>query len=254
MNASEMNLWSRIDSYAFDAVDAALPFSARLARDNNWTLNFAKRAIEEYKKFVFLAMTAGHPVTPSDEVDQVWHLHLLYTRSYWDEFCKILGSPLHHGPTQGGVHEGRKFLAWYENTLSAYLKFFDIKPPADIWPVPARRFTGVSDFRRLNRRAFWVIPKPRPPKLSWLAVVAAPLLGLTSCKFTDENSRLEGFLLITLMVIVVLIANASEKIKKNDSNRGNGSGEGCGAGYRAESNKSEGDGGCGGCGGCGCGG
>ncbi|MEK6230809.1 MAG: hypothetical protein N2A42_03075 [Luteolibacter sp.] len=33
----------------------------------------------EYKRFVALAMLAGHPVTPSEEVDQAWHLHLVYT-------------------------------------------------------------------------------------------------------------------------------------------------------------------------------
>ena len=36
----------------------------------------APGAIEEYRKFVFLALVAGHQITPSDQVDQVWHLHL----------------------------------------------------------------------------------------------------------------------------------------------------------------------------------
>ena len=30
----------------------------------------ARRVIREYKRFTFLAMEAGHPVTPSDPVDQ----------------------------------------------------------------------------------------------------------------------------------------------------------------------------------------
>mgnify|MGYP000681002662 CR=1 FL=1 len=253
MNASEMNLWSRIDGYTFDAVDAALPFSARLARDNNWTLSFAKRAIEEYKKFVFLAVTAGHPVTPSDEVDEVWHLHLLYTRSYWDEFCKILGRPLHHSPTLGGTQEGRKFRAWYENTLNAYSKVFGSAAPADIWPDPDRRFAGVSECRRINTRVFWVIPKPCLSKISWMAAVVVPLLGLTSCKFSDDNPRLGGLLIIILMGIVVLMASIPEKTKKKDSNHGNANSNGGGSGvtYSTESNESGGDGGCGG--GCGCG-
>ncbi|MCX5952813.1 MAG: hypothetical protein NTZ40_04815 [Cyanobacteria bacterium] len=36
----------------------------------------APGAIEEYRKFVFLALVAGHQITPSDQVDQVGHLHL----------------------------------------------------------------------------------------------------------------------------------------------------------------------------------
>ena len=37
----------------------------------------------------------GRHIGPSDEVDQAWHLHLVYTRSYWGEFCpNVLGKPL----------------------------------------------------------------------------------------------------------------------------------------------------------------
>ena len=63
---------------------------------------YAYRVIQEYKKFVFLAMVADHIVSPSTNVDRAWHLHLLYTRSYWDEFCgKVLKKPLHHTPSSG---------------------------------------------------------------------------------------------------------------------------------------------------------
>src|SRR5947199_354356 len=78
----------------------------------------AARAIEEYRRFAFLAVAAGHPVSPSDAVDQVWHLHLLYTRSYWVQFCgEVLGKPLHHEPSTGGGGEAAKFDAWYGQTL-----------------------------------------------------------------------------------------------------------------------------------------
>ena len=77
-------LWARIKGFALDDPASSLPFSQRLARENGWSRHFACRAIEEYKRFCYLAMTAGHSVSPSDAVDQAWHLHLLYTRSYWD--------------------------------------------------------------------------------------------------------------------------------------------------------------------------
>lgn len=51
---------------------------------------------------MYLAVRANHPVTPSDEVDQAWHLHLTYSRSYWDEFCgAVLEEVVHHDPTRG---------------------------------------------------------------------------------------------------------------------------------------------------------
>ena len=88
------DLWQRIDAFSFDEPGVSFPFSRRLARENDWSLYFAKRVIIEYKRFCYLAMRAGHPVAPSDEVDQAWHLHLLYSVGYWEEFCaRILASP-----------------------------------------------------------------------------------------------------------------------------------------------------------------
>lgn len=75
-------------------------FIERLAREQGWSLKFARNAFEEYRKFLYLAMTSGHPVTPSKVVYEVWHLHLCYTRSYWNDLCEgVLGYTLHHEPS-----------------------------------------------------------------------------------------------------------------------------------------------------------
>ena len=95
----------RIMSFDLAGGDLA-DFEPRLRRENGWSASFARRAIEEYRKFLVLAATARHPVSPSDVVDQVWHLHLLYTRSYWDELCaNVLPRPLHHAPSTGAASE-----------------------------------------------------------------------------------------------------------------------------------------------------
>jgi hypothetical protein len=80
----QIKLYQRIQAFPLAQLNNQLSFSKRLARDNGWSSGYAQRVIEEYKKFAFLAVAAGHPVTPSDQVDQVWHLHLTYTRSYWE--------------------------------------------------------------------------------------------------------------------------------------------------------------------------
>lgn len=54
---------------------------------NRWSRPFALRAIEEYRKFVFLALVAKHQVTPSDQVDQVWPLHRLFREPCRNAFC-----------------------------------------------------------------------------------------------------------------------------------------------------------------------
>src|SRR5580698_4696137 len=102
MDSSHADLRARVEAFQLDDPKAALPFSQRLARENGWTQAFAVRVVREYRRFAFLAIAAGHPVTPSEAVDQAWHLHLCYTESYWNHFCReTLGQPLHHGPTKG---------------------------------------------------------------------------------------------------------------------------------------------------------
>lgn len=169
MTPEQKALYTRIQAFRFDDPDTALPFAARLARDNGWPIRYALRAITEYRKFVFLASAAGHHVSPSDQVDQVWHLHLLYTQSYWNRFCKdVLNAPLHHGPTKGGPGEHQKFDDWYKRTLETYKLFFGALPE-DIWPPANIRFGIDLHYCRVNTKRCWVIP--RVP-VSWMVAAA----------------------------------------------------------------------------------
>ena len=153
--------YERISGFALDEPGSEFPFSSRLARDCDWSREYALRVIGEYRRFSFLAVSAGHPVTPSDQVDQAWHLHLLYTRSYWERFCgEVLGTALHHEPTRGGPRERSKFSDWYARTLESYRRLFGEEAPPDIWPASAIRFGEDLHFRRVNTRRAWVIAKP----------------------------------------------------------------------------------------------
>src|SRR5262249_50433300 len=101
---SNPDLWQCIQDFPIDDPGDAFSFSARLAHENGWSGATAAAAIEEYRKFIYLIGVSDSPLTPSEAVDQVWHLHLLYTRSYWTEFCGgVLCRPLHHEPTRGGA-------------------------------------------------------------------------------------------------------------------------------------------------------
>ena len=134
-------LFQRILAHTIGPDDAALTFAARLARENRWSQPQAERVIREYKRFCYLAVTEGHEVTPSDAVDQVWHLHLTYSRDYWLTYCpEVLQADLHHGPTRGGTAERRRFYLQYAATLAAYESAFGEPPPSDIWPTAHKRF------------------------------------------------------------------------------------------------------------------
>jgi hypothetical protein len=153
-------LWKEIKAFELDDPESSLSFSSRLARENGWTLEFSLRAIEEYKKFIFLICIADHPLTPSDQVDQVWHLHLLYTHSYWKELCHtILKREIHHGPTKGGKQEGSKFDDWYSKTKDIYQVVFHQSPPKDLWPDNDKRFSDIN-FQRINIATHWIIKNP----------------------------------------------------------------------------------------------
>ncbi|MWV28270.1 glycine-rich domain-containing protein [Aurantiacibacter rhizosphaerae] len=134
-------LRARLFTHSIGPDTATLSFAKRLARENRWTTSYARRVIQEYYRFCFLAVTAGHEVTPSDQVDQAWHLHLTYSRDYWEHFCpNVLGAPLHHGPTGGGGDERARYYEQYAQTLKSYQEAFDETPPEDIWSPAAERF------------------------------------------------------------------------------------------------------------------
>ena len=167
VTTEQENLWRRIEAFQLDAPGAAQSFSARLAHEQGWSAAHARRVIGEYKRFVFLAIAAGHPVSPSKAVDEAWHLHLIHTRSYWEEFCPhALGRPLHHEPSRGGGDEEKKFAGWYARTRASYREFFGEEPPADIWPAPVAEATPTTQM-------------PGRPR-AWL-VAAGLSLGLTGC-------------------------------------------------------------------------
>lgn len=281
---ADPDLWKRIEAFALDEDEAELKFSKRLARENGWQIDFARRVIEEYKRFCYLAVVAGHEVTPSDEVDQAWHLHLVYTRNYWDEFCaKVLGKPLHHGPTKGGVKERRRYDENYVATVESYKREFGSYPPEDIWPHPDIRFGQSLMAHRVNTARNWVIPKPSSGleflvlavALSGAAVVAHFIIDAL-LKLWDAYVRLYDAamgvseLLAMALVAVSLVVAAGAAVlvsravvnypdlaaERRRQKRRNDSGGGCAvAGGCGGCGGGAGAGGCGGgCGGGGCGG
>ena len=234
MMANNDPLWLALQAYPLDAADAELSFTQRLARENAWHPSFAAAVVQEYKKFLWLAMKAGHPVTPSDEVDQAWHLHLVYTESYWDDLCRdILGKPLHHGPTKGGQREDDKYHDWYERTLASYEAAFGTPPPASVWPPSHIRFSRQQRFQRVNTAQHWVISKNRwAPRLRWAACLTAGV-GLTAWIGDQLSSSVDagtvtrhvadGGAVFMIIVVVGLVVWGFKKARGG----GGGHGSGC---------------------------
>ena len=184
--SSDHPVWQALSHYTIGPEQAALSFADRLARENGWKPAFAARVIEEYKRFAFLAATSGHELTPSDAVDQAWHLHLTYTRDYWERFCPLLGVALHHGPTAGGQDERHRFYRQYADTLAAYEAAFGERAPPDIWPSARQRLIIDPRARRVHPRQALILPK------RWLYAAAA--LALSAGIIWWQWRRLWAFL------------------------------------------------------------
>ncbi|MFL5743293.1 MAG: glycine-rich domain-containing protein [Niastella sp.] len=130
-------IWSKIQQFPLDDPNAAITFSHKLAATQNWSPDFTARVVEEYRKFLFLCCISPNGASPSQTVDEVWHLHLTYTKSYWTDLCKnTLNINIHHNPSQGGDEEDHKHREWYAETLLLYESVFGTPPPDDIWPPP----------------------------------------------------------------------------------------------------------------------
>ena len=157
--SSDDPLWQRLRAAPIGPQDTALTFAAKLARENGWSQAYTARVIEEYRRFCYLGMTAGHEVTPSDAVDQCWHLHLTYTRDYWERFCpEVLGRPFHHGPTAGGASELGRHFAQYAQTLHSYEGAFG-PPPPELWPAAQVTLLTAPRARRVNPAEAWIVSR-----------------------------------------------------------------------------------------------
>lgn len=213
------DLLARLEAFEFDPPGTTLTFAARLARESGWSRSRALRVLGEYRRFLYLACVAGHVVTPSEDVDRAWHLHLTYTRSYWQDLCRdTLGRDLHHDPTAGGADESKKYLALYEATRATYAETFGEPPPLDVWSEPETRFGEDLHARWVNVRRNWVLPRPRFLGRRAVALGVAPPAALLALgafpnpfDFTGPEFLLLYLVLLVMAVIVSLGARARSR-------------------------------------------
>ncbi|MCB1378899.1 MAG: hypothetical protein KDK89_11105 [Alphaproteobacteria bacterium] len=124
-------LWLKLNLTGLQGAQALAPFMDLLQKQMGWNANMATRVIEEYRKFLFLAMRAGHQVIPPGVINDVWMLHLQNAQNYWEQ----LGQMIADRPMAGGL-DAKSFSSMidpWKQTLESYEKIFGTKPPMDIW-------------------------------------------------------------------------------------------------------------------------
>lgn len=96
-------------------------------------LEEGEELILEYKRFLILKYNNGDydepfELSPSYDVDRIWHKHILHTKKY-QEMCYSLGHFFHHTPKS--MEDKKK--ERYEKTIKLYKETFGVTPSAKYW-------------------------------------------------------------------------------------------------------------------------
>ncbi|WP_267403617.1 MULTISPECIES: hypothetical protein [unclassified Chryseobacterium] len=232
-------LWNRLQGFSLDKANVNFPFSKKLAKEENWSEDFTAKAIEEYKKFVYLCCILPNGASPSEIVDKVWHMHLIYTQNYWEEFCpNILQQKLHHHPSNGGQNENEKHKNWFSETLTNYEKIFQEIPPHEVW---------LTKKEQPRRKKFWL------NSFKILSILSVFFI-LSSCSDGIDNlltviSIAGPFIFVIIFLMSKIFGEDNNKDRHKNDNGSSGSCGGSSSSCNSSSCGSSCGGGCGGCGG-----
>ncbi|MEM9851683.1 MAG: hypothetical protein AAF761_06775 [Pseudomonadota bacterium] len=160
----DKDFWHRVDRYPFapyhppkrkrrqDGV-AATELGHALVDEHNWTVDYTDRAIEEYRRFIYLSSVSEFHVTPSQVVDLVWHAHMADSEEYHGFTVAVAGRLIHHNPCIG-PEEMPRYDRQYLDTGALYRAEFGMQPPPDIWDFRTRPEIAGDD--RQRRRSRWI--------------------------------------------------------------------------------------------------
>ncbi|MDF1666646.1 MAG: hypothetical protein P1V97_33160 [Planctomycetota bacterium] len=219
-NETTKDLWQNLENFDFDGQSVKVSFVEKLAKDNDWPLDFALSVLGEYKRFLFLSTVADHIICPSEAVDRAWHLHLTYTDSYWNRLCDgILKKKLGHNPSTGSDEDEEKYRALYNRTLETYKLWFEEDAPAYFWPEADIRFGKSAGFKRVDLSRSWVLPKQ--PSFA----IATSVLGLFFVLMTMGASDGMGPCVVIGVIAIIIVGSVV-----GGGNGFGSSGGGCGGG------------------------
>ena len=93
--------------------------------NNTLTKDEVRKSIEQYKKF--LELKRKYPnleLVPTEEIDSVWHAHILDTKNYAKDCELLFGKFLHHAPYFGPYgHESQDDMKdWFKETSNVWKK------------------------------------------------------------------------------------------------------------------------------------
>ena len=189
-------------------------FEDRVARETGWNRRTVAAAIFEYRCFLLLGAVSDSPMTPSADIDAVWHEHILHTRHYQEVLPSIMGKPFHHDP--GTKADAETHRRQYQRTWRLYRRIFGRDPNSLVWPRPLSRIRDV--FRRSE-------PERHHEDLSqaWsIAALDTVYTAPSQCAPTSHDSGASS------QICHVDSSNGSDSSSGSASSCGSSCGGGCG--------------------------
>lgn len=81
----------------------------KIIESKGWSLDKVNNAVQDYKRYMALTkILSGYQLVPNEEIDEIWHMHILDTRQYMIDCENLFGEYLHHYPYFGMLDESNK--------------------------------------------------------------------------------------------------------------------------------------------------
>ncbi len=107
-----------------DKIDLSLVKARTMRVHSDWTASRADSAVAEYRKLLVLAKLGVH-VVPGKDIDEIWHSHILFTKSYALDCDSFFGYYLHHKPADGSsAEDNAKRKISHTIMMNMYKKYF----------------------------------------------------------------------------------------------------------------------------------
>lgn len=126
----------------------------------NWSDNYVDNVIFEYIRFLNLR-NLDEKLSPSDDIDKVWHTHILNTKLYY-EYCQTnFNKFIHHDLNDADDQQARKIRL--DNSIKKYNEIYGpIKYP-DVW----EKIIMNSDNKKIYVKIIYTFDINRDGKRIW---------------------------------------------------------------------------------------
>lgn len=142
----------REKSTMFQNIQFPSNFEISFGIDHLLSLKQVYHYVDEYKKFLFVSYATNDIHCPSEQVDLVWHYHMLFTKEY-RLFSKLhMGKDVFaHNPSDGTVNDYENYKKVYEKTVNFLFSAFG-SINQEVWPRVEVRFSQM--YRWYNHHHF----------------------------------------------------------------------------------------------------